>query len=228
MDMRPGQGPLMPTLAPPPGLGLPPGPLGLPPPPGLGHPGYPGPGEQRSQPRNCVHTRTQTMRASDKNNETKLMQSLALMQILEIGLCIPLWPGQPALLYDDPLLIQSWAPGLTLVARPSYVGAADLTPIGRRNAISPGPPVMSRKSRMSGGHWRLDTCNETRAPCKSFANCDMSVHGELWRLRVSGRGITSRPPSCTCNNLTTFYGLYSRNYIIYAHFSFPTFSSFHF
>ena len=45
MDMRPGQGPLMPTLAPPPGLGLPPGPLGLPPPPGLGHPGYPGTGE---------------------------------------------------------------------------------------------------------------------------------------------------------------------------------------
>ena len=45
MDMRPGQGPLMPTLAPPPGLGLPPGPLGLPPPPGLGHPGYPGSGE---------------------------------------------------------------------------------------------------------------------------------------------------------------------------------------
>ena len=68
------------------------------------------------------------MRASDKNNETKLMQSLALMQILEIGLCIPLWPpGQVrALLYDDPLLIQSWAPGLTLVARPSYVGAAQI------------------------------------------------------------------------------------------------------
>ena len=30
MDMRPGQGPLMPTLAPPLGLGLPPGHLGLP------------------------------------------------------------------------------------------------------------------------------------------------------------------------------------------------------
>ena len=48
MDMRPGQGPLMPTLAPPLGLGLPPGPLGLPPPPGLAHPGYTGPGEQYS------------------------------------------------------------------------------------------------------------------------------------------------------------------------------------
>ena len=171
----------MPTLAPPPGLGLPPGPLGLPPPPGLGHPGYPGPGEQRSQPRNCVHTRTQTMRASDKNNETKLMQSLALMQILEIGLCIPLWPGQPALLYDDPLLIQSWAPGLTLVARPSYVGAADLTPVGRRNAISPGPPVMSRKSRMSGGHWTLVMRPEPRVNHSQIAIC----RGFVCRAEVS-------------------------------------------
>lgn len=28
------------------------------------------------------------------------------------------------LLHDDPLLIQSWAPGLTSVARPSYVGSS--------------------------------------------------------------------------------------------------------
>ena len=38
MDMRAGQGPLMPTLAPPLGLGLPPGHLGLAQPHSLGHP----------------------------------------------------------------------------------------------------------------------------------------------------------------------------------------------
>ena len=44
MDMRPGQVPLMPTIAPPLGLGLGPGHLGLPQPHVLGHP-FPQPGE---------------------------------------------------------------------------------------------------------------------------------------------------------------------------------------
>ena len=144
------------------------------------------------------------------------MQSLALMQILEIGLCIPLC----ALLAG--LCSARW---WSIIDTEPRTGHTDI--VASTSHVGPGSWHHPRRNAIiSPGHWvsglarAVDTCNETRAPCKSFGNCDMSASCELWRLHVHVRAITSRPPSCTCNNLTTFYGLNSRNYIIYAHFSF--------
>ena len=89
------------------------------------------------------------------------------------------------------------------------------------------------------GQRRTDNHRDEECDQPRPAACDVSQVSHVWTLvmrpepRVNHsqiaicrgfvcRDITSRPPPCTCNNLTTFYGLNSRNYIIYAHFSFSS------
>ncbi len=77
--------------------------------------------------------------------------------------------------------------------------------------------ALATESQVWPGNWTLVMRHGLHVNHLEIAMCLRAVScGGFMAVRA----ITSRPPSCTCNNLTTFYGLNSRNYIIYAHFSF--------
>ena len=118
---------------------------------------------------------------------------------------MPCWPSS-ALLSDDPLLIQS--PGLGTL---TSVASTDTIRGGMRSS------ALATESQVWPGNWTLVMRHGLHVNHLEIAMCLQAVScGGFMAVRA----ITSRPPSCTCNNLTTFYGLNSRNYIIYAHFSF--------